>query len=421
MKGKSSYLKWGLTIFLTVCAILVFYDTFYMSGTLQQMVSKLASILSPVLVGLVMAYLLAPIVNWIERLIRSGLGRIKGLEGKTIPHAAGWLRAVSILLTWAIVLLLLYLMFSVVIPQLVDSVVMLINNAETYYDKIYTWIVNLLDKNPTVEDWVNKNLDTYYKNLLDILTNKILPGAQQMLTTITGGLISGIWGLVSFAMDFLVGIIVSVYMLAMKEQSLARCCKLLYGVLPEDRAMFVVRGFRRVDYIFSGFVRGKLLDSLIIGILCFIGCSILNMPYTPLISVVVGVTNVIPFFGPFLGAIPSALLILLVSPLQCLYFVLFILLLQQLDGNVIGPKILGGSTGISSLWVIIAILVGGGFGGVLGMFLGVPIFACLQVLVRWLVNTRLQKKHMPLEASAYVNRDRQASETPPDPPESENK
>lgn len=222
MKGKSSYLKWGLTIFLTVCAILVFYDTFYMNGTLQRMVSKLASILSPVLVGLVMAYLLAPIVNWIERLIRSGLGRIKGLEGKTIPHAAGWLRAVSILLTWAIVLLLLYLMFSVVIPQLVDSVVMLINNAETYYDKIYTWIVNLLDKNPTVEDWVNKNLDTYYKNLLDILTNKILPGAQQMLTTITGGLISGIWGLVSFAMDFLVGIIVSVYMLAMKEQSLAR-------------------------------------------------------------------------------------------------------------------------------------------------------------------------------------------------------
>ena len=156
--------------------------------------------------------------------------------------------------------------------------------------------------------------------------------------------------------------------------------------------MFAVRGFRRVDYIFSGFVRGKLLDSLIIGILCFIGCSILNMPYTPLISVVVGVTNVIPFFGPFLGAIPSALLILLVSPLQCLYFVLFILLLQQLDGNVIGPKILGGSTGISSLWVIIAILIGGGFGGVLGMFLGVPVFACIHSAVSFLCESSLRKK-----------------------------
>ena len=206
MKDKSGYLKWGLTIFLTVCAILVFYDTFYMSGALQRLLSKLASILSPVLVGLVMAYLLAPIVNWFEKLILSGLHRIKRLEGKTIPHAAGWLRAVSILLTWAIVLLLLYLMFSVVIPQLIDSVVMLINNAETYYNKIYGWITNLLDKNPKVEDWVNENLETYYQNLLDLLTNKVLPGAQQMLTTITGGVISGIWGLVSFAMDFLVGI-----------------------------------------------------------------------------------------------------------------------------------------------------------------------------------------------------------------------
>ena len=188
MKGKSGYLKWGLTIFLTVCAILVFYDTFYMSGALQRLLSKLASILSPVLVGLVMAYLLAPIVNWFEKLILSGLHRIKGLEGKTIPHAAGWLRAVSILLTWAIVLL--YLMFSVVIPQLIDSVVMLINNAETYYNKIYGWITNLLDKNPKVEDWVNENLETYYQNLLDLLTNKVLPGAQQMLTTITGGVIT---------------------------------------------------------------------------------------------------------------------------------------------------------------------------------------------------------------------------------------
>lgn len=401
MKGKSSYLKWGLTIFLTVCAILVFYDTFYMNGTLQRMVSKLASILSPVLVGLVMAYLLAPIVNWIERLIRSGLGRIKGLEGKTIPHAAGWLRAVSILLTWAIVLLLLYLMFSVVIPQLVDSVVMLINNAETYYDKIYTWIVNLLDKNPTVEDWVNKNLDTYYKNLLDILTNKILPGAQQMLTTITGGLISGIWGLVSFAMDFLVGIIVSVYMLAMKEQSLARCCKLLYGVCKEDHARWIARAVRRADGIFSGFVRGKLLDSLIIGILCLIGCTLLKMPYAPLVSLIVGVTNVIPFFGPFLGAIPSIFLILLVNPLQAVYFMLFVLALQQLDGNVIGPKILGDKTGLSSLWVIIAILVGGSFFGVPGMFFGVPVCACLYNAVDFFLRARLRRKDLPTDDVSY--------------------
>ena len=227
------------------------------------------------------------------------------------------------------------------------------------------------------------------------------------------------WSVVIFTKNFLIGIIVSVYLLAAKEKSAARCCKLLYGVLPEEQAKFAMRGFRRMDHIFSGFVRGKLLDSLIIGILCFIGCSILKLPYTPLVSVVVGVTNVIPFFGPFLGAIPCALLILLVSPLKCLYFVIFIFLLQQLDGNVIGPKILGDSTGISSLWVIVAILVGGGFGGVLGMFLGVPIFACLQVLVRWLLNTRLEKRHMPLQAWEYVRRDRQ--DGPPPTDENKNK
>ena len=200
------------------------------------------------------------------------------------------------------------------------------------------------------------------------------------------------------------GIIISVYLLAMKEKSLARCCKMIYATMKQETAELVLTGLHNTNQVFSGFVRGKLLDSLIIGILCFIGCSILKMPYTPLVSVVVGVTNIIPFFGPFLGAIPSAFLILLVSPLKCLYFIIFIILLQQLDGNVIGPKILGDSTGISSFWVIVAILVGGGFFGVPGMFFGVPVFACLRMLVKWLMDRRLTRRGMPTEASAYVVR-----------------
>ena len=268
---------------------------------------------------------------------------------------------------------------------------MLINNAETYYNKIYGWITNLLDKNPKVEDWVNENLETYYQNLLDLLTNKVLPGAQQMLTTITGGVISGIWGLVSFAMDFLVGIIVSVYMLAMKEQSLARCCKLLYGVCKEAHARWIARAVRRADGIFSGFVRGKLLDSLIIGILCLIGCTILGMPYAPLVSLIVGVTNVIPFFGPFIGAIPATLLILIQSPIKALWFVLFVLVLQQLDGNIIGPKILGNTTGLSSFWVLFAILLFGGLWGFVGMIVGVPLFAVIYDVIKKLVIHGLQR------------------------------
>lgn len=321
----------------------------------------------------------------------------------------------SILITWAIVSYAVYLLMSVLVPQLIDSITSLINNAESYYNQIYDWADNLLKKNPNISNWVRLNLERYYQDALSLLTEKILPGAQQMLTSVTGGVISSILGVVVFAKNLIIGIIISVYLLAMKEQSLARCCKLLYGVLSERAANLVMRGTRRTDEIFSGFVRGKLLDSLIIGILCFIGGSILNLPYTPLVSVVVGVTNIIPFFGPFLGAIPSAFLILLVSPKQCLIFIIFVIVLQQFDGNILGPKILGSATGISSFWVVVTILLGGGFFGVLGMFLGVPVFACLQELVKHLIDRRLTQRNMPTEAYAYVGRDkRPPQETAPE-------
>lgn len=365
------------------------------------------------LYGFAMAYLLSPIVNWLERLIRLGWSKWSLTREKTLRR--GWLRAVSILITWAIVSYALYLLMSVLVPQLIDSITTLINNAESYYNQIYDWADNLLKKNPNISNWVRLNLERYYQDALSLLTEKILPGAQQMLTSVTGGVISSILGVVVFAKNLIIGIIISVYLLAMKEQSLARCCKLLYGVLSERAANLVMRGTRRTDEIFSGFVRGKLLDSLIIGILCFIGGSILNLPYTPLVSVVVGVTNIIPFFGPFLGAIPSAFLILLVSPKQCLIFIIFVIVLQQFDGNILGPKILGSATGISSFWVVVTILLSGGFFGVLGMFLGVPVFACLQELVKHLIDRRLTQRNMPTEAYAYVGRDkRPPQETAPE-------
>ena len=216
-----------------------------------------------------------------------------------------------------------------------------------------------------------------------------------------GGLFPGIWGLVSFAMDFLVGIIVSVYMLAMKEQSLARCCKLLYGVCKEDHARWIARAVRRADGIFSGFVRGKLLDSLIIGILCLIGCTLLKMPYAPLVSLIVGVTNVIPFFGPFIGAVPATLLILIQSPIKAIWFVLFVLVLQQLDGNVIGPKILGNTTGLSSFWVLFSILLFGGLWGFVGMIVGVPLFAVIYDVIKKLVFHGLRRNGQLDQMTVY--------------------
>ena len=398
---RTQYFKWGLTAFLTVCAVLVFYDTFYQDGTLQGFLSQLASILSPVLYGFAIAYLLTPVMSWLENNIAL---LWKRCFKKELKRPSGALRLISILLTEAAVLFLLYLLMSVLIPQLVDSVTTLINNAESYYRNVYRWADSLLDSDNEIAVWIASLITDRYSDGMVFLTEKILPWVQKAVVPLTNGIWSGIRGAVGFAFDLIVGLIVSIYLMGMKEKSLARCCKAVYACLSEKKADAVMRGTRRVNAIFSGFVRGKLLDSLIIGILCFICCSLLKLPYTPLVSVVVGVTNVIPFFGPFLGAIPSAFLILLVSPKQCLVFVVFIIVLQQFDGNILGPKILGDATGISSFWVIVAILVGGGFGGVLGMFIGVPVFACVQELVKYLMDRRLRARNMPTEAYAYVGR-----------------
>ena len=300
-------------------------------------------------------------------------------------------------MTWIIVCAAGYLLASFLLPELYKSVVQLISSAESYYLTVRGWVERLLESNPQVESWVTEQLNIYYKDIQTWLTREVLPQATTLMTALSGGIVSAL----NFLLDLLVGVMVSVYLLATKERCAASARKIVCGLFSRANAGWVLRAVKKVDEIFSGFVRGKLLDSLIIGILCFICCSIFGFPYTPLVSVIVGVTNVIPFFGPFLGAIPSIFLILLVSPLQAVYFALFVLALQQLDGNVIGPLILGDKTGISSLWVIIAILVGGSFFGVAGMFFGVPVCACLLSLVNFIVETRLRRREMPVETEAY--------------------
>ena len=405
VKEKNRYWKWGLTAFLTIVAALIFYDTFYeagVGGTLQHLWSKLMGILAPILYGAAMAYLLNPIVKWFEKIIQKLWGKSKRLREKKVKRRSTWLRTASILLTWALVLLAIYLIMDMLIPQLIDSVTLLAKNARAYYYKAYRWADEWLANNQQIGAWANDVLKDYYTDAVSILTNKVLPWATEVADGLTGGIWNGIWSVVNFAKNLIIGLIVSIYLLAMKEQSLARCCKLTYAVFKKETADLVMRGGREVNRIFSGFINGKVLDSVIIGILCWIGCSILKIPYAPLVGLVVGVTNVIPFFGPFLGAIPSALLILIVSPRKCLIFLIFILILQQFDGNILSPKILGGSIGISSFWVIVAILVGGGVGGVLGMFLGVPVCGCVIELVRYLTDKHLKDRDMPTEAYHYT-------------------
>ena len=394
MKQRKPYIQLGLAVFCTVSLILLLYDTLFGGRALLAVGGQLLTAVEPILYGALIAYLLAPVVNFFERnLFASAVAKAhkNGLMAAKLPRAA------SLLLTWLVICVLGYLLASVLLPELYKSVQQLISNAETYYRTISGWVEDLLESNPTLEQWVAEQMDVIYKELSNWVTRDMLPQAQQLMVAVSGGLVT----MMTFLGDLLVGVIVSVYLLATKEHCAAYARKMVYGLVPQENVVWVLRGAAKADAIFSGFVRGKLLDSLIIGILCFIGCSILNFPYTPLVSVIVGVTNVIPFFGPFLGAIPSTFLILLVSPLKALYFVLFVLALQQLDGNVIGPKILGDKTGLSSLWVIIAILVGGSFFGIPGMFFGVPVCACFYSAVNFLVESRLRRKGLPLEDTAY--------------------
>ena len=406
MAQKNRYIKWGLTVFCVVAAILLFYDTLFGHQVLQKFIRQFSGAVRPVLYGAFMAYLLVPVVDFFERQFCSIQAVKKAVQtGK----AAMAVRALSILLTWVVIGVLLYLLASVLLPELYKSVLQLVSNAETYYWTISDWVQHLLETNPTLETWVAAQMDGIYADISHWVKTDMLPQAQILMLALSGGVFS----VVGFFGDLLVGIIVSAYFLATKERCCAYAKKVIYGLFSLENVKWILRGAGKVDRIFSGFVRGKLLDSLIIGILCFFGCSILDFPYTPLVSVTVGVTNVIPFFGPFLGAIPSTFLILLVSPIKALYFVIFILALQQLDGNVIGPRILGDKTGLSSLWVIVAILVGGSFFGIPGMFFGVPVCACLYSAANFLVETRLHAKHLPVDAESYGPEKHPAQEQEP--------
>lgn len=406
MERRNNYINMGVTAFLTAAAILLFYDTLFGGKALLALLETV----KPILYGAFIAYLMTPLVNFFEGVL---FPRRPGRTRKRVHDMM--IRTVGILLSWLVICAFFYLLASVLLPELYKSVLQLISNVDSYYKTISGWVTSLsnhlLETYPDLSRQIVEKLENYFRDF-DTWLESLLPQLQTVMSTVSGG----VWSAVNFVMDLLVAVIASVYLLAAKERCAAYGRKLVYSLFPRERVELVLRGARRADVIFSGFVRGKLLDSIIIGVLCFICCSILKFPYTPLVSVFVGVTNIIPFFGPFLGAVPSTFLILLVSPRQALYFVAFVLALQQLDGNVIGPKILGNTTGLSSLWVIIAILVGGGFFGVAGMFFGVPVCACLNSLVNFFVDARLRKKGLSSDPEAYAA----GGSHGPEPPEPKN-
>ena len=267
---------------------------------------------------------------------------------------------------------------------------------QDYLLEIDQWIANLFAGNPFLES----NIRSLYDEGLQMLSQWV---KEDMLPLMLDMMSGGVLGVVNFFSTMLVGVIIAIYMLISKDIFVAQGKKIVYTICNAEIGNLVLDNLRFTHRVFGGFISGKILDSLIIGIITFVGLTFLKMPYVVLISVVVGVTNIIPYFGPFIGAIPSTLLVMLIDPVKAIYFVIFILIVQQFDGNILGPKILGDSIGLSSFWVMFAILVFGGAFGFTGMVIGVPLMAIIFSTVSALMRRRLKRKGMPYQTTDYMD------------------
>lgn len=352
--------------------------------------SSVSDILRPFIIAAIFAYIVNGPMMFFERLF----GR---LTDKKKPRPV-LKRVLAIIAAWVASLAVLVLFFVIIVPDVKISITTLINNLPSYFESLKAFIIALAEKYQLDISYLNSfmNFQVTADGIMEII-DKYSDALIPQLANIAN--ISVQIG--SFIADVIIAIIISVYLLFSKETLIAQLKKVLYALFNRKLADVSVRVARETHRTFSGFINGKLLDSLIIGILCFIGMSILKFEYALLISFIVGVTNVIPFFGPMFGAVPSVLLLLMIDPWHALWFAVFIFALQQLDGNVIGPKILGDSTGLPALWVMFAILVGGALWGVAGMFVGVPLFAVIYRFSKEIFENLLKKKNMPENTNAY--------------------
>jgi len=366
---NEKYVKLGLTgISVIVISLLCFFVLFRLRE-FSNGFQKILTILAPFSYGAVLAYLLAPACNRIENILKRILPRPKGerLAGK-----------LAILISLVLTMVVLWVLIMTVLPQVGQSILDIVQALPGQLETAIAWVNSQLNNRPEWQTQLNSILMELERKIQDWMQTDLIPTVQNLLNSL-GGKIAG---LITLVKNLFLGLMVSIYLLGSRKKFAAQAKLFLHGVFPNTWADWICAEAHYADQMFSGFLMGKLLDSLIIGILCFIVTFLMRFPSALLISVIVGVTNIIPFFGPFIGAIPCVLLLLLENPLHSLYFIIFIVILQQFDGNILGPKILGDSTGLSGLWVLFAILLFGGLWGFIGMLVGVPLFAVIYDIIR---------------------------------------
>lgn len=377
-----------MMILVGVTLILAYYVVNHMPVVRAEL-AKLNDILMPFYIGIIMAYLLCPIYNASVRLAyRLNKGRFRKPR-RDFQFA----RFFGTLIALAFLILVIAGLLVLVIPDLWDSIMGLAMSAPEMAARAQEWLQEHVDENPEISMILQGKLANISDNIILWAQDKVLPGAEAILT--------GVMGTLGTMVDIFVALVICVYILNSKEIFVAQSRKLILAVFKKERAEKIFELGRISNQTFGGFINGKIIDSAIIGVLCFIAMTMLKIPMTMLISVVIGVTNIIPFFGPFIGAIPSIIILLIVEPIAAIKFGIMVLILQQLDGNIIGPKILGKTTKLASFWVMFAIIVGGGLFGFPGMILGVPVFAILYTYISRGVNNRLKEKQMVTSTLMY--------------------
>lgn len=408
------YIAVGVTAFAVIAAALLLFFTLFHLSALRAFFGTLAHILRPIFLGMIFAFLLLPIHRGIFRFL-TAMTPEKRLKNKGDVQ---FLNVLAIILSLLLAVFLLYLLLAMALPQVYLSIVGLVNAFPDYINSVQEWLQKFLADNPDIQNTVMSVYVSAAASLEDWLNADILPNLESVTTTVQWlrqsvlpnltGVMSSVSALVvSLALllkDLLIALIVTFYLLIRKDVFAAQSKKIVYSMLPTHVGDLVVEETRSAYRIMSGFINGKLLDSLIIGVIALVCCNLLKFPYPALLATIIGVTNVIPFFGPFIGAIPCGLLVFLDSPIKCVYFAIFILVLQQFDGNILGPKILGDSTGLASFWVLFSILLFGGLFGFAGMVLGVPVFAMIYSVLRRLVHYGLRRRGLPEDTKFYLGK-----------------
>lgn len=399
------YLQWGLTAFCVIAASMLFYFGIFHMDTLKAGLNTVYTILTPIIYAAAISYILWPIIRFMEKKVIYPFCNRCGLNPSQKVRKV--IRMAGVLISLLFFFMVIYGLLSMLVPEIINSITNIVDSFPRYINNIQDWTSSLLKNYPELEESSSVIFSNIFSKAETWLSNDLLPQINSLVKNFS----TSFFSVLIFLKNFIIGAMISIYLLYGKETYIAHGKQILYCIFRMDTTNNIIRDLQYVDKTFGGFIVGKILDSVIIGILCYIGTTLLNLPYALLVSVIVGVTNVIPFFGPYIGAVPSAFLILLVDPVQCVYFVIFILVLQQFDGNFLGPKILGGSTGLSSFMVIVAILLGGGLFGIFGMFVGVPAFAVICTIVRNMINRRLERKHLPVDISHYQDMDHLDPET----------